>query len=67
MDRASRFPIRRYARLDEMKADEYAYWQEQPAYARMEAVTDMTLTAFGIKQSRQHAPRLQRIIQHIKR
>jgi len=33
--------IRKYASFDEMKADEYRYWQSRPAYERMDAVDVM--------------------------
>jgi hypothetical protein len=67
MDRKSRFPIRRYASLEAMKADEYGYWQQQPAHARMDAVTEITAEAYGLKDSPPDARRLQRTIVHIKR
>lgn len=37
--------IRRYASLDEMKADEYWYWQSWPVHERIDAVGDMIETA----------------------
>jgi hypothetical protein len=49
MHRKSRLQLRRYASLEAMKADEYKYWQNQPAYARMDAVTDLTREAFVFK------------------
>ncbi len=41
--------IRKYASFDEMKADEYRYWQSRPAYERMDAVEEMIQTAHALK------------------
>jgi len=30
--------LRKYTSFDEMKADEYRYWQSRPAHERMDAV-----------------------------
>jgi hypothetical protein len=67
MDRRSRFPIRRYESLEAMKADEYAYWQQQPDYERMAAVSAISSEAYGLKDLRSNAPRLQRTLVHLKR
>jgi hypothetical protein len=32
-----------------MKADEYQYWQSQPAHKRMAAVADITAGAYRLK------------------
>ena len=49
MDRAQRFPIRRYTSLNAMKADEYRYWQSRPAYERVAATSEMSTEAYRIK------------------
>jgi hypothetical protein len=67
MDRKSRFTIRRYSSIEEMKADEYQYWQQQPAHKRMDAVEEITTEAYGLKDSPPNVSRLQRTISHIKR
>ncbi|MBF0554736.1 MAG: hypothetical protein HQK96_09325 [Nitrospirae bacterium] len=67
MDRKSRFPIRRYASLEDMKADEYLYWQQQPVYARMDAVEELNRDTFGLKGSPPDVQRLQRTLIHLKR
>jgi hypothetical protein len=41
--------IRKYTSFDEMKADEYLYWQSRPAYERMDAVEEMIQTAYALK------------------
>jgi hypothetical protein len=62
-----RFAIRRYASLEEMKADEYQYWQQQPAYVRMDAVEEITRESYSLKDSLSNVSRLQRTVSHLKR
>ena len=38
--------IRKYTDFDEMKADEYRYWQSRPAHERLDAVEEMIETAY---------------------
>jgi len=54
--------LRRYTSLDEMKADEYRYWQSRPAYERIDAVEELNLAARAIKglEPETDVPRLQR-------
>ena len=42
-------PARRYGSLDDMKADEYRYWQSRPAHERLDAVEEMIQTAYALK------------------
>lgn len=67
MDRGERFQIRRYESLDAMKADEYRYWQQQPDYERIAAVSEMTSVAYSLKGLRPDVSRLQRTLVHLKR
>jgi len=67
MDRKSRFPIRRFASLEAMKAEEYRYWQQRPAHERMEAVAGLTSEAYGLKDSPPNVSGLQRTLVHLKR
>ena len=67
MDKKSRFPIRRYASLEAMKAEEYDYWQQRPAHERMDAVTELTAEAYALKDSSPNVSRLQRTLVHLKR
>ncbi|MBF0555712.1 MAG: hypothetical protein HQK96_14375 [Nitrospirae bacterium] len=67
MNRKSRFTICRYSSLEEMKADEYRYWQQQPVHKRMDAVEELTTEAYGLKDSFLDVSRFQRTISHIKR
>ena len=41
--------IRKYTSFDEMKADEYRYWQSRPVHERMDAVEEINLAAYAIK------------------
>jgi hypothetical protein len=62
--------IRIYAgqrELQEMKADEYRYWQSRPAYERMDAVAELTLAAYAMKGAAADVPRLQRTLVHLQR
>ena len=54
--------IRKYTSFDEMKADEYRYWQSRPAYERIDAVEEINRTAYAIKgeEPTRDVPRLQR-------
>jgi len=67
METKSRFAIRRYASLEAMKADEYKYWRQRPAQERMEAVSEITAEAYGLKDIPPNAFRLQRTLIHLKR
>ena len=51
--------IRIYKSLDEMKADEYRYWQSRPVHERMEAVAEITLATYAMKGAAPDVPRLQ--------
>ena len=54
--------IRRYTDFDEMKADEYRYWQSRPAHERLDAVEEMIEIAYALKgwEIEPDVPRLQR-------
>ena len=41
--------LRTYTSFDEMKADEYRYWQSRPVHERMDAVKEMIRTAYALK------------------
>ena len=43
--------IRRYTDFDEMKADEYRYWQSRPAHERLDAVEEMIASAYALLRS----------------
>jgi hypothetical protein len=54
--------LRKYKSFDEMKADEYRYWQARPAQERLDAVENMIKAAYALKgwNERPHVPRSQR-------
>jgi hypothetical protein len=37
--------LRKYSSFDEMKADEYRYWQSRPVHGRMDAVEELNRAA----------------------
>jgi hypothetical protein len=41
--------VRKHISFDEMKADEYRYWQSRPVHERMDAVEEITLVAYAMK------------------
>ena len=54
--------LRKYKSFDEMKADEYRYWQGRPEHERMDAVEELIRTAYALKgwEVEPDVPRLQR-------
>jgi hypothetical protein len=62
--------IRKYAgfaALDEIKADEYRYWQSRPLHERMAAVSETTQEQYAMKGAVQDVPRLQRTLVRFER
>jgi hypothetical protein len=59
--------LRRYASLDEMKADEYRYWQSRPVHERVAAVSELTEEGYRLKGAKPDAFRLQRTLVRIER
>jgi hypothetical protein len=59
--------VRRYASFDEMKADEYRYWQSRPVHERLAAVSELTEVGYRLKGMTMDAFRLQRILVRIER
>jgi len=56
--------LRKYTSFDEMKADEYRYWQSRPVHERMDAVEEINLTAYAFKgtEPEPDVPRIQRSV-----
>ena len=54
--------VRIYHSHEEMKADEYRYWQSRPVWERMDAVEELNATAYALKgwEMEPDVPRLQR-------
>jgi hypothetical protein len=62
--------IRKYsgiAGLDEVKADEYRYWQSRPLHERMDAVSELTQEQYAMKGAVPDVPRLQRTLVRFER
>jgi hypothetical protein len=59
--------IRKFSSFDEMKADEYHYWQSRPVHERVAAVSDLTVDGYTLKGFKPDAFRLQRTLVHFER
>jgi hypothetical protein len=59
--------IRRYTDFDEMKADEYRYWQSRPVHERLAAVSQLTQEQYAMKGEAPDVPRLQRTLVRFER
>jgi len=46
----SRYTIKRSKSVDQMKADEYASWQGQPNWVRMQAVAELSSAYYKSKK-----------------
>jgi hypothetical protein len=53
--------------LDEIKAQEYRYWQSRPAHERMDAISEITQVLYAMKGEVPDVPRLQRTLVHFER
>ena len=51
--------LRRYTDFEEMKADEYRYWQSRPVHERVAAVSELTREHYALKDATPDVPRLQ--------
>jgi hypothetical protein len=59
--------IRKYTDFDEMKADEYRYWQSRPVHERVAAVSELTQEGYAMKGEAPDVPRFQRTLAHFER
>jgi hypothetical protein len=59
--------IRKYTDLDEMKADEYRYWQSRPIHERLAAVSELSQEHYALKGAAPDVPRLQRTLVRFER
>jgi hypothetical protein len=41
--------LRKYTSFEEMKADEYRYWQSRPVHERIDAVEELNRIAYAMK------------------
>lgn len=54
--------VRIFESHKDMKAEEYRYWQSRPVHERMEAVTELTVAAYKMKDPDFNVQRLQRTL-----
>jgi hypothetical protein len=59
--------IRKYTDFEEMKADEYRYWQSRPVHERVAAVSELTREQYAMKGEAPDVQRLQRTLVHFER
>jgi hypothetical protein len=62
--------IRKYAgvaQLDEVKAEEYRYWQSRSVQERIEAVSELTQALYALTGEAVDVPRLQRTLVRFER
>jgi hypothetical protein len=59
--------IRKYTSLDDMKADEYRYWQSRPIHERTDAVSEITQDLYAMKGVVPDVHRLQRTLVRVPR
>ncbi len=59
--------IRKCTDFDEMKADEYRYWQSRPVHERVAAVSELTEEGYRLKGFKPDAFRLLRTLVHFER
>jgi hypothetical protein len=59
--------IRKYTNFDEMKADEYRYWQSRPVHERVAAVSELTEEGYKLKGFKPDDFRLHRTLVHFER
>ena len=58
---------RKHTSLEEMKADEYRYWQSRPVHERVHAVSELTEQHYAMKGAVLDVPRLQRTLVRFER
>jgi hypothetical protein len=59
--------IRKYASFEDMKADEYRYWQSRPVHERLAAVSELSREQYSMKGAVDDVPRLQRTLVRFER
>jgi hypothetical protein len=59
--------IRKYTNFEDMKADEYRYWQGRPLHERVDAVSELTREHYAMKGALPNVPRLQRTLVRFER
>ena len=63
-----RWTIRKYIDFDEIKADEYRYWQGRPVHERMDTAAELSIIGYQLKDpTRDVQSRLQRTLVRVQR
>lgn len=62
-----RWALRRMTTFDEMKAEEYRYWQSRPAEERLRAITELVEEWYGATAGTVDESPLRRVAVRIKR
>jgi hypothetical protein len=55
------------ADIDEIKAQEYRYWQSRPVYERMAKVSELSSAMYGLKHEGAEIPRLDKMLVRFER
>ena len=63
--RRASWSMTRHTNFDQVKADEYAYWQSQPAHVRIAAISELTTEQYAMKGI--HISRMDRTLVRHKR
>ncbi|HKD04474.1 MAG TPA: hypothetical protein VKB79_01115 [Bryobacteraceae bacterium] len=60
--------IRKYTNFDEMKADEYRYWQSRPIQERLDTAAELSIMGYQLKEpTRNVQSGLQRTLVRVQR
>jgi hypothetical protein len=59
--------IRTYESLEQMKAEEYRYWQSRPAHERIAGVYELSQAMYAMKGAAADAPRFERTLVRFER
>ena len=60
--------IRKYTDFDQMKADEYRYWQSRPIHERLDTAAELSIMGYQLKEpARNVQQRLQKTLVRVQR
>jgi len=59
--------IRKFTNFEDLKAEEYRYWQSRPVHERIAAVAELTEACYRLKGFKPDDFRLQRTLVHFER
>ena len=67
MQKRKNMRIRRFSNPGAMRSEQLRYWRSRPGYERVEAISEITTTAYALKTGGEFVPRFQRSIRRIQR